>query len=304
MPTTAPIVLFVYNRPRHTRKTLAALERAILAADSHVIIFSDGAKSASDVDNVNKVRALIAEPWHFQKVSIIERERNFGLAQNIISGVTQVIERYGQVIVLEDDLEISTYGLQYFNDALETYRTQEQVMEISGYMYPVKDADQLPEAFFFRVANSWGWATWDRAWKHFNPDIEALTKDFTKADIKRFTLDHSENFWKQVQQFKAGKINSWAIRWYLSIFNQQGLVLYPRQSMIQNMGTDGSGTHSDADTVYQVELANKALTAFPKELEENTAAYQAIQYFYKNRKGSLLERSIRYAKKRLKNIGM
>lgn len=276
---------------------LQALESADLAKDSDVYIYSDGAKNANSIEAVNKVRAIIAEPWQFNNIKIIERERNLGLAQNVISGVTEVISKNGKVIVLEDDLQISKVGLRYFNDALDVYEKEEKVMEISGYMYPVKDAAKLPETFFFRVANSWGWATWERAWKKYNPNIDELIADFDKEKIKRFSIDHTENFWKQVKEYKAGKINSWAIRWYLTLFNNNGLALYPRQSMIQNMGTDGSGTHSDADTMYHVELATQAATYFPQEIEENKDAYEAIKYFYKNRKGSLLARAIRYAKK-------
>lgn len=297
MRNLAPILIFTYNRPQHTRRMLQALESADLAKVSDVYIYSDGAKNANSIEAVNKVRAIIAEPWQFNNIKIIERERNLGLAQNVISGLTEVIAKYGKVIVLEDDLQISKVGLRYFNDALDVYEKDEKVMEISGYMYPVKDAEKLPETFFFRVANSWGWATWERAWKKYNPNIDELIADFDKEKIKRFSIDHTENFWKQVKEYKAGKINSWAIRWYLTLFNNNGLALYPRQSMIQNMGTDGSGTHSDADTMYHVELATQAVTYFPQEIEENKDAYEAIKYFYKNRKGSLLARAIRYAKK-------
>lgn len=297
MRNLAPILIFTYNRPQHTRRMLQALESADLAKDSDVYIYSDGAKNANSIEAVNKVRAIIAEPWQFKNIKIIERERNLGLAQNVISGVTEVIAKYGKVIVLEDDLQISKVGLRYFNNALDVYEKEEKVMEISGYMYPVKEAAKLPDTFFFRVANSWGWATWERAWKKYNPNIDELIADFDKEKIKRFSIDHTENFWKQVKEYKAGKINSWAIRWYLTLFNNNGLALYPRQSMIQNMGTDGSGTHSDADTMYHVELATQAVTYFPQEIEENKDAYEAIKYFYKHRKGSLLARAIRYAKK-------
>ena len=300
MTTLAPIILFTYNRPQHTRRMLQALENAELAAESDVFIYSDGARNAHAIEKVNKVRAIISEPWNFKNITIIEREQNLGLAQNVILGVSEIISKYGKAIVLEDDLEISKVGLRYFNNALDFYEKEERVMEISGYMYPVTHADKLPESFFFRVANSWGWATWERAWKHYNPNIEELIADFDKDKIKNFSIDHSENFWKQVQEYKAGKINSWAIRWYLSIFNQQGLTLYPRKSMIQNIGTDGSGTHSDSDTVYQVELANQIPKFFPTEIEENKEAYQAIKHFYKHRKGSYPTRLIRFLKKQLK----
>lgn len=297
MQQLAPIVLFVYNRPSHTRKTLAALEKALLASESELYIYADGAKNANAIAEVNEVRTILCEPWAFKKVTIIERDRNWGLAKNIIDGVSDIVSKYGKIIVLEDDLEISKYGLQYFNQALDRYEHDEKVMEISGYMYPVKNADTLPASFFFRVANSWGWATWARAWQHYNTDIDQLIQHFTKDDIRRFSIDHTENFWKQVGEFKAGKINSWAIRWYLTIFNHDGLALYPRTSMIQNIGTDGSGTHSDADKTYQTTLADQPISDFPDEIEENVQAYEAIKYFYKHRKGSLMERIFRYAKK-------
>ncbi|NGM63237.1 glycosyltransferase [Sphingobacterium sp. SGG-5] len=293
----APIILFVYNRPSHTRKTLQALERAKMASDSELFIFADGAKDSDTIARVNEVRTILREPWVFKNITIIEREKNWGLAENIIDGVTKIISEYGRAIVLEDDLEISMYGLRYFNDALEKYADNNKVMEISGYMFPIKDSDKLHETFFFRVANSWGWATWDRAWKHFNADIEMLTAHFTKEDIRRFSIDYSENFWKQVREFKAGKINSWAIRWYLSIFNQGGLVLYPQRSMIQNIGTDGSGTHSDRDNAYRVELSDTPIRIFTDKIEEDRQAYNAIKYFFQHRKGSLLQRAIRYLQK-------
>lgn len=294
MQTLAPIILFVYNRPKHTRRTLEALEKNLLAKDSLLYIISDAAKNADAVENVNSVRAIIREAWDFKHITIIERQKNWGLAENVIDGVTKIINEHDKAIVLEDDLETSPYALTYFNDALHRYAHEERVMEISGYMYPVEHPNRLPKAFFFRVANSWGWATWKRAWDHFNPDIDSLTKHFKRKDIKRFSIEGKENFWKQVKEFKTGKINSWAIRWYLSVFNQDGLVLYPRQSMVQNIGTDGSGTHSDRDDVYHVELATQKVKYFPKEIVENGKAYEAIKYFYAHRKGNIVERLVRF----------
>lgn len=299
MQKLAPIVLFVYNRPKHTRRVLDALEKNLLAADSELYIISDGAKNASAVEAVNQVRAIIREPREFKHINIIERSRNWGLADNIIDGVTRIVNDHGSVIVLEDDLVTSRYALTYFNDALIRYEQEARVMEISGYMYPVEYPRRLPKTFFFRVANSWGWATWKRAWDHFNPDINELTKDFKRRDIDRFTVNRTENFWRQVKQFKAGKINSWAIRWYLSIFNQNGLVLYPRHSMTHNIGTDGTGTHSDVDEIYKVELAESKIKYFPSKVEESEKAYEAIQNFYRHRKGPLAYRIVRFILKKL-----
>lgn len=297
MQNLAPIIIVVYNRPQHTRKMLEALENATLASQSNIYIFSDGAKDAANINLVNQVRAILREPRNFNNINITERSKNIGLANNIITGIQSVLQAHGKAIILEDDLIISKHGLEYFNDALTAYQPDEKVMAISGYMYPIKDKSALDEGFFFRVPNTWGWATWDRAWKHFETDITKSTKDFSKDDIRRFSIDYSEDFWKQVKQIKAGKINSWAIHWYLSVFNQNGLVLYPRESMIQNIGTEGSSTHSDEDIIYDSELASKPISTFPNKIEEHKVAYNKIQFFYKHRKGTLFSRILRYIKK-------
>lgn len=300
--STAPIILFVYNRPDHTLRTLKALENNNLASESALFIYADAAKNEQSKAGVEQVREIISRNWKFKNVTLTLRESNCGLAANVIDGVTKIVKQYGQVIVLEDDLVTSPFALEYFNDALNLYRYQDQVMQISGYGYPVKDIETLPETFFFRVANSWGWATWDRAWNHFDSDINKLTDDFTAEQIHQFSIEGKENFWKQVKEFKAGKINSWAIRWYASVFKNNGLVLYPRNSLTQNIGNDGSGTHTAAETTYQVVLANKKITQFPKEIQEHAQAYQSIKYFYAHRKGSLLQRGIRFAKKKLNEL--
>ncbi|QIH36651.1 glycosyltransferase [Sphingobacterium sp. DR205] len=299
MNSLAPVLLFVYNRPAHTLKTLTALEKNQYADQTILYIYSDAAKDERAIEAVDEVRRIIKKPWRFKQIKIVERDKNWGLAANVIDGVTKVVREHGQIIVLEDDLETSSFALDYFNKALDRYREDEQVMQISGYGYPVQNLNQLPETFFFRVANSWGWATWDRAWQHFNPDIDELVSDFSEEQIHQFSIEGKENFWKQVQELRSGKINSWAIRWYASVFKKNGLVLYPRNSMTQNIGNDGSGTHTAAESTYQVTLADHPVVFFPTEIAENKQAYDAIKYFYAHRKGSLLRRGIRFLKKKI-----
>ncbi|GAB2985591.1 glycosyltransferase [Mucilaginibacter puniceus] len=293
MQKLAPIALFVYNRPDHTRRTITSLQRNVLADESRLFIFSDAAKTEADIAKVNEVRKLVKETTGFKSVKVIERTENMGLAKSIISGVTQLVNEYGNTIVFEDDLLSSPYTLQYFNEALSRYADEEKVMHISAYMYNLK-ANNLPETFFFRAISSWGWATWARAWNHFEPDIEKLTAQFDAEKKRRFTIDHTMNFWRQVREFKAGKNNSWAIRWYLSVFLNNGLSLNPSQSLINNIGHDGTGIHSNIEDMYTVRIAQKPITNFPGMIEEHPAGYEAIKYFFKHRKGSLWQRGIRY----------
>lgn len=293
MQNLAPIALFVYNRPDHTRRTLSYLQKNQLAEESRLFVFSDGAKTEADRQKVNEVRQLVKQITGFKAVKLIERTENLGLANSIVSGVTQLVQEYGKVIVFEDDLLSSPYTLPYFNEALDKYAQQEKVMHIGAYMYDLK-APGLPQTFFYRAATSWGWATWARAWQHFEPDVDKLMQQFTEAHIYQFSIENTMNFWKQMQQFKSGKNNSWAIRWYASIFLRKGLTLNPSHSLIQNIGHDGSGVHSNNEDIYQVHVARQPITQFPAVLQEDKQAYEAIKLFLKHRKGSLWQRGVRF----------
>jgi len=293
MQNLAPIALFVYNRPEHTRRTISYLQKNLLAEESRLFIFSDGPKTEADNSKVEQVRLLAKETTGFKSVKLIERDHNLGLANSIISGVTKLVNEYDKVIVFEDDLLSSPYTLQYFNEALDHYAKVEKVMHIGAYMYDLPDKS-LPQTFFYRAATSWGWATWARAWKDFEPDIDHLIGQFDRAAIHQFSIEGKMNFWKQIEQFKSGRNNSWAIRWYASIFLKGGLTLNPSHSLVHNIGHDGSGVHSNNERTYHVQVSQKPVTEFPSELKENEQAYQAIRQFLSGRKGTLLQRGLRF----------
>lgn len=298
MQNLAPIALFVYNRPQHTERTVKFLKQNELAADSRLFIFSDGAKSETDADKVAEVREYIKKIDGFKSIEIVESKTNLGLANSVIAGVTRLNAAYGKVIVFEDDLISSPYTLTYFNEALNRYRNEEKVMHIGAYMYVLADKT-LPDSFFYRAATSWGWATWDRAWQHFEPNIDILLKQFNHQKKQAFSIEGTMNFWKQMQDFKRGKNNSWAIRWYASIFLKDGLTLNPSQSLVNNIGHDGTGVHSGLNDIYNVIINPQPIKQFPSLLEENKAAYTAIKTFLANRKGSMLNRIKRFVKEKI-----
>ena len=298
MQNLAPIALFVYNRPEHTRRTLKFLRENRLAEESRLFIFSDGAKSSKDEDKVEAVRELLRSVDGFFSVEIIERKNNMGLADSIIEGVTKLVNEYGKVIVFEDDLISSPYTLQYFNDALRRYENQESVMHIGAYMYPMENQG-LTEAFFGRIATSWGWATWKRAWNEFEPDISKLMEKFDRKKVSEFSIEGTMNFWKQMEEFKSGKNHSWAIRWYASIFLKGGLSLNPSRSLINNIGHDGSGIHSGVNDIYSVTVRNSPIKEFPVEIKEDPLGYKAIKKFLSKRKGNLAQRAIRFIREKL-----
>jgi len=295
MQSLAPIALFVYNRPDHTRRTLSYLQKNELANESRLYVFSDGAKTPADEQKVDEVRDLAAQVTGFKSVKLIQRQQNMGLANSIIDGVTQLVNEFGKVIVFEDDLLSSPYTLEYFNEALTRYTSNERAMHIGAYMFPLSDKT-LPETFFHPIATSWGWATWQRAWNNFEPNIDKLMAQFDSRKRYQFSVEGTGNFWKQMLEFKKGKNNSWAIRWYASIFLKGGLALHPSHSLVHNIGHDGTGVHSNIEHMYGVSVADKPVKYFPSEVKADQKAHLAIRHFLKNRKGTLLQRGLRFFK--------
>ena len=239
----APIALFVYNRPRHTQQTVEALLANAVAKQTPLYVFSDAPRRDVSCQAVAEVRSYIHSISGFKSVTIVERETNFSLARSIIDGVTRVCEEYGRVIVMEDDLVTSPSFLSYMNDALALYENEDQVMQVSGHIFQVPEFAQREEAFFLPFVTSWGWGTWKRAWKHFDPSAQGWEKISSNSALRnRFNLDGHFDYSTLLEQQMNGKVNSWAIRWYLSVFLSNGVTLFPPQSLIKNIGL-GSGTH-------------------------------------------------------------
>ncbi len=287
----APIVLFVYNRPWHTQQTVEALQKNELANESELFIYSDAAKNENAEAKVNEVREYIKNIDGFKKVTIAEREKNWGLADSIIDGVTKIVNQYGKIIVLEDDLVTSPYFLKFMNEALEFYKDEEKVWHVSGWNYPI-DIDRLEDLFLWRVMNCWGWSTWADRWKYYEKNVNNTIKEFSKDDIKRFNIDGVENFWGQVLANKTGKINTWAIFWYATIFKQNGLCLNPSQTFVENIGHDGSGVHCGDSCAFSGSLSMKKQINFDIKIEENSLAVERIQQFYKSQQKSFFVRAI------------
>jgi hypothetical protein len=239
----APIALFVYKRPEHTRRTIENLMRCPEFAESPIYVFSDAAKKPEDEGKVAKTRNIVNSMLG-KRATIFAAEKNQGLAKSIISGVSSLLEEFDKVIVLEDDLLVSPRFLSYMNTALETYRNESSVMQVSGYMFPVKEFANQTDAIFLPFTSSWGWATWRRAWQCFDPNAtgwEVLKTDLAIRD--KFNLDGAYDYFEMLSSQMSGGSDSWAIRWYWSVFKNNGYVLYPPISHIDNIGIDGSGTH-------------------------------------------------------------
>lgn len=276
----APILLFVYNRPRHTERALLSLYKNEESEDSPLIIYSDAPRSPADQEAVAEVRRIIHEVQGFRSIEIVERPENWGLARSIIDGVTTQLDRYGRVIVVEDDLVVAPHFLQFMNDALETYKDEPRVGHIQACDFTGDPS--LPPTFLIKFTGSWGWATWKRAWQHFNPNGQELLDEMRRRRLTRtFDFGGKYPFTRMLRRQVEGKNHSWAIRWNASLFLADILSLNVGRSLVANEGFDGSGTNCGGGGLYASTLWQDVLKVEKiAPIEENAAARQAFSRYY------------------------
>ena len=276
----APIALFAYNRPWHVAQTIEALKKNELCDASDLIVFSDGAKNDSFKQSVEEVRRYLHSIRGFKSIKIFEHESNLGLGPSIIYGVTKIINEYGSIIVLEDDLVTSPYFLTFMNEALQLYEYEEQVISIHGYCYPISG---MPETFFIRGADCLGWATWKRGWNQFEENGSDLLAKLKNANLlNRLDLFGTYNFSQMLIDQIAGKNSSWAVRWYASAVLNNKLTLYPGQSLVSHIGNDGSGSNYGFHSTLDVVLNKKYVQVGNIAVSENTFALKQFCKFLGN----------------------
>ncbi|MGN6646668.1 MAG: hypothetical protein ACTHJT_09060 [Cytophaga sp.] len=279
----APIILFVYNRPEHTLKTLSALQKNDLAADSDLYIFSDGPKNESDKEAITAVRNIISTCTGFKHVSVSMQETNKGLAYSVINGVSEILSKHDRAIVLEDDILTAENFLTYMNNALEFYEDKKDLFSISGYRFPFK----IPQSYTDDVlisprASSWGWATWKDRWTSADwemKDYAAFATDKNQQDLfNKGGVDLSKMLHRQM----TGQINSWAIRWCYAHFKHHAYCLYPVNSVAMNFGNDSSGVHSPATNKYHVDINHTSKQIrFIYPIHEDPNILKAFRLFFK-----------------------
>lgn len=279
----APIIVFAYDRPDHLRRTLDALAKNDLASQSELYIYCDGAKETAPAEQVERIkenRKVAHGADGFKSVTIIEREKNVGLKANIVGAVTEIVNKYGRVITLEDDIVTSTGFLRFMSDALELYKDDEQVMHISGYMWPHRY--RLPETFFYPVPYpGGGWATWQRAWKHYTDDTKSLY-DYWCTRWDEFNKFGDNYLQKQLEANYHGTMKTWFIKWHAVMLKMNALTLYPGQSLTNNIGFDDQATNCFATTKFDV-VPVDYVPVTRQAINENKRAAREIYAFYQGR---------------------
>lgn len=294
----APIILFAYNRPMHTERLLKSLVANQLVSGSELHVFCDGPKTEAEAKNTEAVRALARNFKAAKKIHLHASSVNSGLARSVISGLDLIFSEHESAIILEDDLILSPVFLEFMNRHLDHYRNVPEVMSVSGYMYPIQD---LPPAFFLSLGSSWGWGTWKRAWSRFVADEEVLIKKIEDAGLTaRFNFSNSNDFMQMLKLQQKKEIDSWAIRWYASIFTSKGLTLFPGRSLVNNTGHDGTGTHSYRTKKYDAQrLPETTDLFFPAELTESEPVKRKLEAYFRQPDQVPLVEKIKYKLKKI-----
>jgi putative methyltransferase (TIGR04325 family) len=297
----APIALFVYTRPDHARRTVEALLKNPEASGSDLIVFSDAARTQDKEEAVHHVREYVTGIQGFRSLTVHHRPQNYGLAKSIIEGVTQVLADHERVIVLEDDLETSPHFLRYMNEALDRFAEEERVISVHGYVYPVHKP--LPEAFFLRGADCWGWATWRRGWAQFNPDGQFLHDELKRQNLlKAFDFNGAYSYSAMLKGQINGSNDSWAVRWHASAFLANKLTLYPGRSLTHNIGNDSTGTHCGASTALDAELSTALIRLDSVVIEESEMARKSIEDFFRAKRPPLQSALRRFRPENVRQI--
>ena len=285
----APIVLFVFARPDHTRRTLDSLAANFLAEKSDLYIYSDAARNDKDLERVNKVRLMVNSLTGFKSITVIERETNHGLARNIIEGVTAVCARYGKAIILEDDIVTSPYFLDFMNQSLNLYFNDKNVYSISGCTYPAQLSNIRDETFFMRIPLCWGWATWLDRWEKFEKDLSGVSI-LPKSLVDYINFDGSCNYFNQAKLNLDGKLNTWFIFWYITLAKNKALTLFPKNSLVENVGHDGTGENCGNSAHFYQSVSMRPVFVKKIEILESEIAVEQHRIFFNSLKISFVKK--------------
>ena len=284
---STPLAIFAYRRPDHLRRLLDSVGACARLGDCAPVIFCDGPRGPDDTAAIETTRAVAREWAAAHDAKVVERPENKGLARSIVEEVAALCAEYGRVIVLEDDLEVSPDFLRFMLAALDHCEEAANVLQISGYMFPVEHPGEN-DAVFLPLATTWGWATWARAWKSFSWEAPGASAQLADADARRrFNLDNSYDYAGLLESRLRGGNDSWGVLWQWAVFASGCAVVHPRTTLVKNHGFDGTGTHCGDETPARAQefAPLPATIRWPSEPVDE-AAFDRIKEYLRQRRAA------------------
>lgn len=257
----APVIICNYNRPDHSRQVWDALSKNELAKETELYLFCDGPKDTASEEMKQRILALhnqakqyvkdAKEAGLFKAVHVVCSEKNKGLRTSIISGATEVINKHGRVIVLEDDLVTSPYFLKYMNAALDKYESYRGVFSISAQscVDPKEFPQDYPyDVYAYQTHLPWGWATWADRWNNVDWDIDKHIASSLRDELflRNAFMRGGEDLYYRSLMERLNGLDVWSICFSLNHFKHHAVSILPVVPYVHNIGFDGSGVNCDA----------------------------------------------------------
>ena len=279
----APLVIFSFNRPNKIKKLFKSLKKNRLSKFSKIYIFQDNFKLKKDRKNIEQNIRFFNSLKGFKKIKFILRKKNYGFYKNFYGGLNYFFKYEKKGIILEDDLIVSKYFLNYMNEALNKYEANKKLWHISGWNYDIKIQNKH-DAYFGKHISSWGWATWRDRFLKYEKKPKKLLK-WTHKQIKKFNLNDSYNFYSQIIRNNTGALDTFGIFWYATIFKNNGFTLFPKKSLVINNGVGKDATHTKKiDVFINKKISQKECFIFPDEVIEDSIISKKIENYFKKKR--------------------
>lgn len=248
---TTPILVIIFNRSDFAQRVYTMLETV---QPARLYVISDGARNPEEETEVLKSRRIFQHIKWDCEVHYNFSDTNLGLFKRISEGITWAFENEEQLIILEDDCIPNPDFFRYCENMLSIYKNEPRIMTINGCNLNPAITSKLEFPFFFsRYANSWGWATWKRAWKLFDKNLDGLSDPQANENFSKDlpSSKRSRYYWLfMLNRVKNKHIDSWAYRWMFSLWVNKGLAVVPRTNLIQNIGNDNRSTNTKGNLHY------------------------------------------------------
>ena len=255
-PRTTPIAFIIFNRPAATRQVFNAIR---VARPQQLYVIADAPRSnyPDDIAKCAATRAIIEEiDWDCQ-VFKNYADQNLGCGRRVSSGLDWVFQQVESAIILEDDCLPDQTFFPYCTELLAHYQDDERIMHVSGNNFQFGQPRGEASYFYSHYTHMWGWATWRRAWQHYDYDI-VNWPDLRSTDWLDSRLDTSAAVvnWRQIfDQMYNAKIDTWDYQWTFACWRNNGLCIHPQVDLVTNIGFTSEGTH----TIRQNQFANLPL---------------------------------------------
>lgn len=277
----APVVCFGFDRPEHLNNLLTSLENNKDSENSIVYICIDGPSEKTDISQHNKTIEVAKKNWKFKNKNLILREHNLDCRTNIISTISELFTKYDKLIILEDDLYLGKFFLQYMNDALSKYKEIKNIWHINGYAYPQLNFSK--KSSISTYISPWGWGTWKDRWEIFiNQDFDKINfiSNLDNKQKKNFNVEGLYDWENIIIKNELGEISAWDAYWYQAVYLNNGLTIFPNKSHVKNRGFDGTGMHCSNNDDWKTPLNKNETKYFPKVVKINRLFKMNTLLFY------------------------